>query len=135
MNDDELTILGAKRQDSITADELETFPAPPGCYEVEFSTQEFTAICPVTHQPDSYEVTIRYLPQERCIESKSLKLWLWSFRDQGIFAEGIAAELAHRISVAAGGVASAVRVVQSVRGGIVTTTYGRAGDETEDWQW
>ena len=70
---------------------LETFPNPkPGRpYEIVFSTAEFTSLCPVTGQPDFATITIRYTPNRRCIESKSLKLYLHSFRNVGSFAEAV----------------------------------------------
>jgi len=71
---------------------LDTFPNPrPGRpYEIEFSSSEVTSLCPVTGQPDFYTVTITYIPGERCIESKSLKLYLFSLRNTGLFAEDMA---------------------------------------------
>ncbi len=70
---------------------LETFisPAPKRRYEICFSSNEFTSMCPITGQPDYATITIRYTPKNRCIESKALKLYLRSFRNQGVFAESI----------------------------------------------
>ncbi len=70
---------------------LETFisPAPKRRYEICFSSNEFTSMCPITGQPDYATIIIRYTPKERCIESKALKLYLRSFRNQGVFAESI----------------------------------------------
>ncbi|MCA8979703.1 MAG: NADPH-dependent 7-cyano-7-deazaguanine reductase QueF [Planctomycetes bacterium] len=71
--------------------ELETFPNPrPGReYEIRFDCPEFTCLCPKTGQPDFATIRIRYVPAERCVELKSLKLYLWSFRDQGAFHEDV----------------------------------------------
>jgi 7-cyano-7-deazaguanine reductase len=71
---------------------LDTFPnpRPERLYEVRFFTREVTSLCPVTGQPDFYTVTVTYIPAERCIESKSLKLYLFSFRNTGLFAEDMA---------------------------------------------
>ena len=71
--------------------ELETFPNPePGReYEVELTCPEFTCLCPRTGQPDFATFTIRYVPDELCVELKSLKLYLWSFRDEGHFHEAV----------------------------------------------
>jgi 7-cyano-7-deazaguanine reductase len=77
-------------------------------------------VCPITGQPDFNSVEIDYEPAERCIESKSLKLYLWSFRDQPIFAEGLAAAIAAEVDRAAAPRAVRVVVTQHVRGGIVT---------------
>ena len=71
---------------------LDTFPnpRPERTYEVCFTTHEVTSLCPVTGQPDFYGLTIAYIPEKRCIESKSLKLYLFSLRDTGLFAEDLA---------------------------------------------
>ena len=70
---------------------LETFPNPKlgRPYEITFSTSEFTSLCPVTGQPDFATITIRYTPKTKCVESKSLKLYLHSFRNTGSFAEAV----------------------------------------------
>ncbi len=70
---------------------LESFPNPnPGrAYEIRFDCPEFTCLCPKTGQPDFATIRIRYTPGERCVELKSLKLYLWSYRDQGAFHEAI----------------------------------------------
>lgn len=70
---------------------LETFPNPypDRDYTIRFDCPEFTALCPVTGQPDFGTITIEYVPNKRCIESKSLKLFLGSFRNHGSFAETI----------------------------------------------
>jgi 7-cyano-7-deazaguanine reductase len=71
--------------------ELDTFTSPrPGRpFEIVFSTEEFTCLCPLTGQPDFAHLTIRYQPDQLCVESKSLKLYLWHFRDQGAFHEAV----------------------------------------------
>ncbi len=68
---------------------LETFANqfPDRWYEIEIECPEFTAVCPKTGQPDFGAITIRYVPSDRCIELKSLKLYLFGFRDRGIFYE------------------------------------------------
>jgi 7-cyano-7-deazaguanine reductase len=70
---------------------LETFPNPhPGRdYEVEFTCPEFTCVCPMTGQPDFANFTITYVPDQTCVELKSLKLYLWAFRDEGHFHEDV----------------------------------------------
>jgi 7-cyano-7-deazaguanine reductase len=70
---------------------LETFPNPkPGReYEIRFECPEFTCLCPKTGQPDFAVIRIRYVPAAACVELKSLKLYLWSFRDQGEFHEAV----------------------------------------------
>ena len=71
--------------------ELEVFDNayPKRDYWIEFNCPEFTSICPVTSQPDFGKIVIRYIPDKKCIESKSLKLFLFSFRNYGSFAEDI----------------------------------------------
>lgn len=70
---------------------LETFPNPrPGRdFEVSFETPEFTCLCPMTGQPDFATIRIRYTPDARCVELKSLKLYLWSYRNEGAFHEAV----------------------------------------------
>lgn len=70
---------------------LETFPNPhPGRdYEIRFECPEFTCVCPKTGQPDFATIVIDYVPDERCVELKSLKLYLWSFRNVGAFHEKV----------------------------------------------
>ncbi|MCE9587949.1 MAG: preQ(1) synthase [Verrucomicrobia bacterium] len=88
-----LTLLGGGPLQQLSSPEeavLETFESPSKRdYEVTFSTQEFTSHCPVTGQPDFAEIIIRYTPDRRCIESKSLKQYLGAYRNQAVFAEGI----------------------------------------------
>lgn len=117
---DDLTVLGGTVRSPI--DHLETFPKPSASVRrVVFSTDEVTSMCPVTGQPDFSSVEIDYEPAERCIESKSLKLYLWSFRDQPIFAESLAAAIAAEVQRAAEPFGVQVTVTQHVRGGIVTS--------------
>ena len=71
--------------------DLETFPnpAPERDYEINFECPEFTCLCPKTGQPDFATIRIRYTPDQRCVELKSLKLYLWSFRNEGHFHEKV----------------------------------------------
>jgi len=70
---------------------LETFPNPsPGRdYEIRMEAPEFTCLCPKTGQPDFATLRLRYVPDRLCVELKSLKLYLWSFRDEGHFHEAV----------------------------------------------
>ena len=70
---------------------LDTFPnpAPARDYEIRFDCPEFTCVCPKTGQPDFATIRIRYTPDELCVELKSLKLYLWSYRDEGAFHEAV----------------------------------------------
>jgi 7-cyano-7-deazaguanine reductase len=71
--------------------DLQTFPnpAPERDYEIAFDCPEFTCVCPLTGQPDFARLNIRYVPDRRCVELKSLKLYLWSFRNEGAFHEAV----------------------------------------------
>jgi len=90
----------------------------PGVQKVEMECLEFTSLCPVTAQPDFSTVTIVYVPDQLCIESKSLKLFLWQFREQGSFCETIAATLARAVMDAIACHFVTVEVDQAPRGGI-----------------
>ena len=70
---------------------LDTFPNPNPAreYEIRFACPEFTCVCPVTGQPDFATIRISYVPAEKCVELKSLKLYLWSYRDEGAFHEAV----------------------------------------------
>ena len=83
---DNLTLLGRGAQPS---KKLETFPNhdPGRRYTVTLTTDEFTCVCPATGQPDYGTLTIQYIPDKKIVESKSLKLYLWSYRNEGIFQE------------------------------------------------
>lgn len=110
---------------------LETFenPAPERDYEIRHTAHEFTSLCPVTGHPDFATLTFRYVPDAICVELKSMKLWLQSFRNEGIFYEAVTNKLLDDL----------VAVLQprfmeivgefSVRGGmstIVTASYDRS---------
>ena len=74
---------------------LETFPNP-GVEVVELVSDELTAICPITSQPDFYIATIEYEPKQLCLESKSLKIYLSRFRGEGAFCEALAVRIRAR---------------------------------------
>jgi len=76
---------------TVPARSLQTFPNPrPGReYTISFECPEFTCLCPMTGQPDFATMRITYTPAELCVELKSLKLYLWSFRDEGHFHEDV----------------------------------------------
>lgn len=75
---------------------LETFPNPnpERDYEIAFEAPEFTCLCPMTSQPDFATIRIRYVPDRKCVELKSLKLYLWSYRDEGTFHEAVTNRIA-----------------------------------------
>lgn len=86
---DDLTLLG--QGTTRPSKKLEAFPNhhPERDYTVTLVTDEFTCVCPATGQPDFARLTIKYVPDKKIVESKSLKLYLWSYRDEGVFHEHV----------------------------------------------
>jgi len=121
----ELTVLGHTVRHAI--DHVEVFPAPANVTTVRFTTDEVASMCPVTEQPDLSHVVIEYVPNEWCIESKSLKLYLWSFRDRPVFAEALAAEIAGEVMTTAKPKSVTVTLTQRPRGGIEIQAVARLG--------
>jgi 7-cyano-7-deazaguanine reductase len=113
---DHLTVLGRAVREPIA--HVECFTTPPGCTRVRFTTDELASLCPVTRQPDLASVVIDYEPADLCVESKSLKLYLWSFRDRPIFVEALAVEIADEIATAARPRRVTVTLTQRPRGGV-----------------
>jgi 7-cyano-7-deazaguanine reductase len=113
-------------ESNIASAVLETFPAPDGVGTVELASDEVAAVCPITGQPDWYHVTISYVPRERCVESKSLKLYLQAFRNEGIFCEAFAVRIADDLADALGCPVD-VTVVQKARGGITIRASAQRG--------
>jgi 7-cyano-7-deazaguanine reductase len=101
---------------------LESFPNP-GVSHVELTSDELAAVCPVTGQPDLYVATIEYSPGPLCLESKSLKLYLNGFRNEGAFCEALAVRIRDDVAAALELPAVKVRVTlrQKARGGISIT--------------
>jgi 7-cyano-7-deazaguanine reductase len=116
----EFVALGHAGSDAYAG--LETFPNP-GVTTVEMVSDELTAVCPITNQADFYTATIRFRAGERCLESKSLKLYLARFREQGAFCEQLAVQIRDEVAAALALDASDVNVtlVQKPRGGITIT--------------
>ena len=101
---------------------LESFPNP-GVREVEMVSDELTAVCPITGQPDFYVARIAYRPEALCLESKSLKLYLARFRNEGAFGEALAVRIKEDVaaSLELDGSAVTVTLTQKARGGITIT--------------
>lgn len=111
-----LTKLGAKARASRT---LEAFPNhAPGSLEVVLHCSEFTCVCPLTGQPDFATIDIRYVPGKFVVESKSLKLYLESFRNEGVFHEHLAVDIGSDFVRYIKPVSVSVTVRFHVRGGI-----------------
>jgi 7-cyano-7-deazaguanine reductase len=87
-------------------------------------------MCPVTEQPDLSNVVIEYCPDQWCIESKSLKLYLWGFRDRAVFAEALAAEIAEEVMNTAKPTWVTVTLTQRPRGGIEVQAVARLSSPT-----
>ncbi len=98
---------------------LETFPNP-GVAQVELESDELVAVCPITGQPDMYVAAIEYEPEALCLESKSLKLYLMTFRNEGVFCEALAVRIRDDVARALELTPERVSVtlVQKARGGI-----------------
>lgn len=101
---------------------LETFknPAPARDYEILFDCPEFTCLCPLTGQPDFAHFKIRYVPDQLCVELKSLKNYLWSFRDEGAFHEAVTNRVIDDLVKACSPRHMEVEADWWVRGGITT---------------
>ena len=102
---------------------LETFPNPnpERDYEIAFEAPEFTCLCPMTAQPDFATIRIRYVPDLKCVELKSLKLYLWSYRDEGAFHEAVTNRILDDLVRAARPRFMRVTAKFNVRGGIYTS--------------
>ena len=103
--------------------QLETFPNPnrERDYEISFEAPEFTCLCPMTGQPDFATIRIRYTPDDKCVELKSLKLYLWSFRNEGGFHEAVTNRILDDLVAAIGPRRARVEGDFNIRGGIHTT--------------
>ena len=102
---------------------LETFPnpKPDRDYEIRMEAPEFTCLCPKTGQPDFATLRIRYVPDALCVELKSLKLYLWSFRDEGHFHEAVTNSILDELVQAVQPRSMTLEAEFYVRGGIATT--------------
>jgi 7-cyano-7-deazaguanine reductase len=102
---------------------LETFsnPRPQRDYEINMECPEFTCVCPRTGQPDFANIRVRYVPAELCVELKSLKLYLWSYRNEGAFHEAVVNQILDDLVRAVRPKSMSVVGDFNVRGGIHTT--------------
>ncbi len=116
-----LTLLG--REVTQPVRKLEVFPNqhPGRRYTVTLVCPEFTCVCPITGQPDFATITIRYIPDQRIVESKSLKLYLWSYRDEGTFHEHVTNQILDDLVEALDPLYCHVTGAFNVRGGISIT--------------
>jgi 7-cyano-7-deazaguanine reductase len=113
---------------------LETFanPAPERDYTIRMTLPEFTCLCPRTGQPDFATMKLEYVADERCVELKSLKLYIWSFRDRGTFHEAVTNEILRELVEATHPRFMRLTAEFNVRGGIYTTVV--AEHRKPGWQ-
>jgi 7-cyano-7-deazaguanine reductase len=109
--------------------QLDTFPNPKAGrdYHIAFECPEFTCLCPMTGQPDFATILIDYVPDQLCVELKSLKLYLWSYRDEGAFHEAVTNRICDDLVSAISPRSITVTGKFWVRGGITTTVTVTAG--------
>ena len=124
------TFLGKRSEPILTAAQianqrsiLDTFdnPRPGREYEIKFVFPEFTSVCPVTGQPDFATITITYVPDRRCVEMKSLKLYFFSYRDKGIFYEAVTNTILDDLVAVLAPIRMTVIGEFAVRGGTAST--------------
>ena len=113
--------------------ELETFenPNPERDYTIRVDIPEFTCLCPRTGQPDFATLKLEYVPGQLCLELKSLKLYIWSFRDEGAFHEAVTNKILSDLVIATGPRFMRLTAIFNVRGGIYTTVVTEHRDP--DW--
>ena len=118
---------------SVPRRELDTFPnpAPDRDYTIRIQIPEFTCLCPKTGQPDFAELTLEYVPDRLCVELKSLKLYVWSYRDQGAFHEAVTNLMLADLVGATLPRFMRLTAEFNVRGGIFTTVV--AEHRAPDW--
>src|SRR5579862_2776413 len=105
----------------VTAVETFSNPAPEHDYTIRMTIPEFTCLCPRTGQPDFATLELEYVPDRLCVELKSLKLYIWSFRDRGTFHEAVTNEIADHIAAAIAPRFLRLTAKFNVRGGIYTS--------------
>jgi 7-cyano-7-deazaguanine reductase len=114
--------------------DLELFPNPQPSrdYTIRINIPEFTCLCPKTGQPDFATLLLEYIPDQHCVELKSLKMYVWSFRDQGAFHEAVTNEILDDLVSATAPRFMRLSAIFNVRGGIDTTVI--AEHRAADWQ-
>ncbi|MEJ2604217.1 MAG: preQ(1) synthase [Gammaproteobacteria bacterium] len=114
--------------------QLETFenPNPGRDYTIRITVPEFTCLCPKTGQPDFATLYLEYVPESRCIELKSLKLYVWSFRDEGAFHEAVTNRILEDLVAAMDPRFIRLTADFNVRGGVYTEVV--VEHRKEDWQ-
>lgn len=118
---------------SVPSTSLETFENPQmdRDYTIRIDTPEFTCLCPITGQPDFATIQLEYIADQRCLELKSLKLYFWSYRDQGAFHEAVTNQILSDLVAAIAPRFMRVSAEFNVRGGIYTQVI--AEHRAENW--
>jgi len=113
--------------------DLETFPNPniERDYTIRIDTPEFTCLCPKTGQPDFATLSLEYVPNEHCVELKSFKLYIWSYRDKGAFHEAVTNSILEDLVKACEPRFMRLSAEFNVRGGVYTTVV--AEHKAADW--
>ena len=113
---------------------LDTFanPNPERDYTIHIDTPEFTCLCPLTGQPDFASIEIEYVPERLCLELKALKLYFWSYRDQGAFHEAVTNQILSDLVAAITPRFMRVNAEFNVRGGVYTRVV--AEHRAAGWQ-
>ncbi len=114
--------------------DLELFPNPQPVrdYTIRISIPEFTCLCPKTGQPDFATLLLEYIPDRQCVELKSLKTYIWSFRNEGAFHEAVTNEILDDLVKATAPRFMRLTAIFNVRGGIDTTVI--AEHRASDWR-
>ncbi|MDD2758832.1 MAG: preQ(1) synthase [Methylomonas sp.] len=114
--------------------DLTTFenPRPTRDFTIRIDIPEFTCLCPMTGQPDFAKLIIEYVPDKLCVELKSLKLYMWTFRERGAFHEAVTNEILDHIVATISPNFMRLRAEFNVRGGIYTTVI--AEHRKPDWR-
>jgi len=107
-------------------------PRPARDFTIRIDIPEFTCLCPMTGQPDFAKLTLEYVPAALCVELKSLKLYMWTFRERGAFHEAVTNEILDHIVAAISPNFMRLRAEFNVRGGLYTTVV--AEHRQPDWQ-
>jgi 7-cyano-7-deazaguanine reductase len=125
------TPVELNRNASGPSGEIVTFnnPAAERDYTIRMTLPEFTCLCPVTGQPDFATLELEYVPDRLCVELKSLKLYIWSFRDRGAFHEAVTNEIVDRLDAAIHPRFMRLTARFNVRGGIYTTVVAERRQE------
>lgn len=120
---------GSKYDEGSKYDGLETFARPKFIKSVTLTTDEVTAVCPITGQPDWYDISVLYHPVEKCIESKTFKLFMHSLREEGMFCEALSARIMEVVQEATDASFVQVTITQKPRGGVSIISVAQYGDQ------